>query len=178
MRWSQKKAYGQSGCIASGVSKMLKYRSKTLPVGFFAIAIVMCELALPALAIPPARIAAVGNAGSNLEESNLLTEIDSYEGNKLLYLRHGNYYCRQGDNTYNRTHRYCGDQYSHYKHYSWPYLGLGLGFLYELGNSRDNGHNGGDAHVQWCQNRYLSYNLRTDTFAGYDGHRHRCRGLN
>jgi BA14K-like protein len=168
---------------------MLKYRSKTLAVGFLTIALVMPELALQASAIPPARFAAVGNAGSNLERSNLLIEIDSYEGNKLLYLHHGynyqgndnyyhansNYYCRQGDITYNRRHRYCGDRYSQYKHYSWPYLGLGLGFLYELGKTRDYGRNGGDGHVQWCLNRYLSYNPRTNTFTGHDGHRHRCR---
>jgi hypothetical protein len=30
-------------------------------------------------------------------------------------------------------------------------------------------------HVQWCLNRYRSYNPRTDTFLGYDGRYHRCR---
>lgn len=30
-------------------------------------------------------------------------------------------------------------------------------------------------HVQWCLNRYRSYNVRTDTFVGYDGIRRRCR---
>jgi hypothetical protein len=34
---------------------------------------------------------------------------------------------------------------------------------------------GGD-HVQWCLNRYRSYNPRTDTYMGYDGLRHVCRG--
>jgi hypothetical protein len=32
----------------------------------------------------------------------------------------------------------------------------------------------GDAHVQWCLNRYRSYDPSTDTFMGYDGYRHRC----
>ena len=32
---------------------------------------------------------------------------------------------------------------------------------------------GGD-HIQWCLNRYRSYNPRTDTFRGYDGLDHRC----
>ena len=32
----------------------------------------------------------------------------------------------------------------------------------------------GDAHVQWCMNRYQSYDPRTDTFMGYDQIPHRC----
>jgi hypothetical protein len=30
-------------------------------------------------------------------------------------------------------------------------------------------------HVRACENRYRSYNVRTDTFLGYDGFRHACR---
>ena len=30
-------------------------------------------------------------------------------------------------------------------------------------------------HVSACENRYHSYNARTDTFLGYDGFRHACR---
>jgi hypothetical protein len=33
----------------------------------------------------------------------------------------------------------------------------------------------GTDHVRACQNRYRSYNVRTDTFLGYDGFRHACR---
>lgn len=33
-------------------------------------------------------------------------------------------------------------------------------------------HGGG--HVNWCLNRYRSYNPSTDTFRGYDGYDHRC----
>ncbi len=32
---------------------------------------------------------------------------------------------------------------------------------------------GGD-HVEWCLNRYRSYNPKTDRFLGYDGEYHRC----
>ena len=32
----------------------------------------------------------------------------------------------------------------------------------------------GGGHVQWCLDRYRSYNPRTDTFRGYDGLDHRC----
>jgi len=33
----------------------------------------------------------------------------------------------------------------------------------------------GTSHVAACDARYRSYDLRTDTFMGYDGYRHRCR---
>ena len=32
----------------------------------------------------------------------------------------------------------------------------------------------GSAHVQWCLNRYRSYDPASDSFLGYDGFRHRC----
>lgn len=35
-------------------------------------------------------------------------------------------------------------------------------------------HGNVNAHVQWCNQRYRSYNVRTDTFRGYDGRDHRC----
>ena len=31
------------------------------------------------------------------------------------------------------------------------------------------------SHVRACQSRYRSYNMRTDTFLGYDGIHHACR---
>jgi hypothetical protein len=30
------------------------------------------------------------------------------------------------------------------------------------------------AHVQWCQQRYRSYDIPTDSFLSYDGNRYRC----
>jgi hypothetical protein len=33
-----------------------------------------------------------------------------------------------------------------------------------------------EAHVQWCFSRYRSYNPSTNTFVGYDGYVHQCRG--
>ena len=32
----------------------------------------------------------------------------------------------------------------------------------------------GGGHVEWCLNRYNSYNPRTDSFLGYDGYYRRC----
>jgi hypothetical protein len=31
-----------------------------------------------------------------------------------------------------------------------------------------------DAHVQWCQQRYRSYDIASDSFLSYDGNRYRC----
>lgn len=33
----------------------------------------------------------------------------------------------------------------------------------------------GSRHVRYCLNRYRTYNVRTNTFRGYDGYLHRCR---
>ncbi len=33
----------------------------------------------------------------------------------------------------------------------------------------------GRSHVNWCLNRYRSYNPRTDQYLGYDGRYHYCR---
>jgi len=31
-----------------------------------------------------------------------------------------------------------------------------------------------DSHVAWCNARYRSYNVATDSYLGYDGNYHRC----
>lgn len=33
-----------------------------------------------------------------------------------------------------------------------------------------------EAHIEWCLSRYRSYNPATNTFTGYDGYQHECRG--
>lgn len=33
-----------------------------------------------------------------------------------------------------------------------------------------------EAHIEWCLARYRSYNPATNTFTGYDGLQHECRG--
>jgi hypothetical protein len=119
-----------------GASPMPK--QKCLAV-FLAIATIMPQLTLQVSAFPALGFRSIG-AISVPQDVEVFTKVTTYSFNNLLYLRHGynfgdkgNYSCRPYDNNFNRTHRYCGDQYSHYKHYSWPYIGLGFGFLYELG---------------------------------------------
>ena len=119
-----------------------------------------------------------------LDNSNLLTEVDSgYIWRKRRHgsknFNGGNWNNNNGWNN-NKHHR------RHNNNNNWPYYGLAFGLGYGLGYGGGYGYNdgyygnryysGGGDHVQWCLNRYRSYNPRTDTYMGYDGYRHRCRG--
>jgi hypothetical protein len=58
-------------------------------------------------------------------------------------------------------------------------FGFGLGFPLALGapfyGNRYYGYEGnGNAHVEYCLDRYRSYDPRTNSFMGYDGFRHEC----
>jgi hypothetical protein len=57
-----------------------------------------------------------------------------------------------------------------FRHHHGPSFGFSVivpGFAVGLGG-------GSSAHVQWCLNRYRSYDPSSDTFLGFDGYRHRC----
>jgi hypothetical protein len=122
---------------------MFRRQGKKLSARLIAIAVLMPGLALQASAIPTISFGPVGARDINMQNSNLFTEAKIYGSNQLLYLQHGysygghgDFHCRQRDNDYNRSHRYCGGQDSQYKNYSWPYIGLGLGFFRELGKAQ------------------------------------------
>jgi hypothetical protein len=54
-------------------------------------------------------------------------------------------------------------------------IGFGIG---AYGAGYPYGYYGGgyaSGHVQYCLNRYRSYDPRSNTFMGYDGMRHLCR---
>jgi hypothetical protein len=62
--------------------------------------------------------------------------------------------------------------------YASPWWGSGPSITFGFGTpGYYGGYYGGyhSAHIDWCLNRYRSYDPRTDTFLGYDGFRHRCR---
>lgn len=44
-----------------------------------------------------------------------------------------------------------------------------------IGTMLNGAVNNGSSHVRACQNRYRSYNVRTDSYMGYDGKHHRCQ---
>lgn len=74
--------------------------------------------------------------------------------------RHGTRYRnrRSGHRHYYRGHWYAS-----------PWWILGTGLAIGAGAAAASG-----SHVDWCLNRYRSYNVRTDTYRGYDGYDHRC----
>lgn len=115
--------------------------------------------------------------------SELPVELVGRRGNRYGGYRHG------GSGRYSGYHRgrhgpRYGYRYGNYRHY---YGGYWYAFPWWLGAAAvaapyyatpdyydaEPDYVGGD-HVQWCLNRYRSYNPRTDTFRGYDGLDHRC----
>lgn len=53
--------------------------------------------------------------------------------------------------------------------------GVNVGPAYDRREPRRHyGGNSWRAHVNWCMNRYRSYNPHTDTFRTYGGHDRRC----
>jgi hypothetical protein len=164
---------------------MLSKQFKALTVVLLTMAVATPEMAVPAAAFLPAQFGSSGNSGLKLDNSNLLTEVESdfywrkyrrgynnfYGGNRHSYRRYK--YNNYHNGGYYRRHRH------HYNN-DWPYYALAFGLGYGLGGygggyGYDDGYyGGGGGHVQWCLNRYRSYNPRTNTFMGYDGRRHRC----
>lgn len=93
---------------------------------------------------------------------------------------------RRGDRRarrYDRRHH--GPRYSYrrpgFRHYHGGYyysspwwVGPSIGFALTVPGVTLGLGGGGSAHVEWCLNRYRSYDPSSDTFLGYDGYRHRC----
>jgi len=180
--------------------------TRSLKVGasiLLALAMMLPEMTLPAAAFPTPQIQVTPNAETGFEEGVILV---ARRGHGLYYPRRGgggyrNHYgyrrgyggYRRGYGGYRRGYGY-GHRYAYRRGYygngyyggSGLYLGFGLPFGYYggYGSYYDDygygygGYSGGysSAHVRWCLNRYRSYDPRTDTYLGYDGYRHRCRG--
>jgi hypothetical protein len=66
-----------------------------------------------------------------------------------------------------------------WRHHGWGWGGVAIGFgIGAYGAGYPYGYYGGgyaSGHVQYCLNRYRSYDPRSNTFMGYDGMRHLCR---
>jgi hypothetical protein len=172
----------------NGGAIMLSNRFKVLAVMLMTMAVATPEISTPAAAFPPAQVGSIGTSGLSSDRNNLLlNEVreqwyprkhrrgynNFYGGNRYSY--------RRGYKKYNYGWRHHGKHYRRYNYNNyWPYYGLAFGLGYGLGYGGGYGYyddgyyGGGGGHVQWCLNRYRSYNPRTDTFMGYDGYRHRC----
>lgn len=160
---------------------MLSKQSKIISAVLLTMAMATPEMAVPAAAFLPAQSS---NSGMKLDNSNLLTEVDT--GYNWRKRRHGSKNFNGGNwnnnNGWNNNKHYR----RHHNNNNWPYYGLAFGLGYGMGYGGGYGYNdgyygsryysGGGDHVQWCLNRYRSYNPRTDTYMGFDGYRHRCRG--
>jgi hypothetical protein len=81
-------------------------------------------------------------------------------------------------NRHGDRRRYRSQRFRHYHGGYWydnpwwilPMVGAGI----VLGN-RDRYDDGyGSSHVEWCMNRYRSYNVRTNTWVAYSGRVHQC----
>lgn len=100
------------------------------------------------------------------------------DANIRYYWRGGNRYRYWGGN----RHRYWDGGRRYRGPGSGMYLGFGFapyydgyGPYYRPYSYRPYYAESGNAHVRWCLNRYRSYDPRSNSFLGYDGHRHRCR---
>jgi BA14K-like protein len=167
-----------------GVSKMFNSEIKSLTV-ILAVA-VLPALSIPAAAVLPTQIEAIGNFDPRLEKSNLLTEVDSrYSGDGFAYRRYvfDNYYYHNryyghyhGYNNNYRVHLGGGGLAPGYGDGYRVYIGSNLyGGDYDYDDYFVGGEYDDGGHVEWCLSRYRNYNPRTDKFTGYDGHNHRCR---
>ena len=78
---------------------------------------------------------------------------------------------RHGHRWHRRSNRY---RYYHggywYENPWWimPMIGTGITLGYR------NRYSYGSSHVEWCLNRYRSYNVRTNTWVSYSGHVRQC----
>ena len=91
-----------------------------------------------------------------------------YAGKKHRYdrRRHGKRYKHR-----NGRYRYhYGDYWYAYPFWNFP-VAIYYNDYYDSYAQQDAENN---AHIDWCLNKYRSYDPRTDTYWGYDGIQHRC----
>ncbi|MFN4142765.1 BA14K family protein [Aestuariivirga sp.] len=156
---------------------------QSIRLAAMALAVAAIPALLPPLASPAAAFPANGDAGQ------LILYERAGAPSLLLDVKHRPriYYKKRHDgwrhDRWRYNHRHHGSRYRYrypgypffyggfwysdpWWRYDYPYYGYYPSYRYR---AYDN-----EAHVEWCLNRYRSYNPRTDTFLGYDGRRHRC----
>jgi hypothetical protein len=142
------------------------------------------SLALAAAALMAGMLSFGGAEAANVMTGSAAPAgIVKFDDSNVQQARHG-YKWRRHGNWNRHGHRYR----NRYRNNSGIYLGLGFApFFSPYYNSPyynsyyddyDDGYYAparGSRHVRYCLNRYKTYNVRTNTFRGYDGLRHRCR---
>ena len=155
---------------------MRNYAFPALAAGLFGGAMLLSGLApASAATLPSAGFAAPGETA--VVEQVAKRDRDRERSVRWDRSRHGPRYS------------YARPGYSHFHggyYYSMPWwigpsisLGLsvpsyGYGYGYGNGYGYGAGQGYGGGHVEWCLNRYRSYDPASDTYMGYDGYRHRC----
>jgi hypothetical protein len=85
------------------------------------------------------------------------------------FSRHGGYGWYNGHRGY-RHHRHGYREYNGWWFPATAFLGAAI-----IGNAIANAPRGGNAHVEWCYNRYRSYRASDNTYQPYNGPRRQCR---
>ena len=95
-----------------------------------------------------------------------LVEVRHNRNHRWDKRRHGGRYHRRS----NRYRHYYGGYYYENPWWVLPLVGAGIALSH-----RDRYYDGyGSNHVEWCLNRYRSYNVRTNTWVSYSGRVHHC----
>lgn len=136
-----------------------------------ALAVTTAFAVIPASAGPLARVApAMQTANANLiqVDSGAMVGRGDYRWDGYRGWRHG-------DRDWRRHHRH-----RHYRHrHDNDWVGPAIGGLVTgaiIGGALSNSYRGGggNAHVQWCYNRYRSYRAYDNTYQPYNGPRRQC----
>jgi hypothetical protein len=109
-------------------------------------------------------------SGSTLAAPGVTTMIEQVQRRSGDRARHGDRARRYDSRRHGHRHRQARPGYHHYYggyYYANPWwIGPSIGFGLSLPMT--------SAHVQWCLNRFRSYDPASNTYLGYDGFRHRC----
>jgi hypothetical protein len=97
-------------------------------------------------------------------DNSLLVEVRKHRDRRWDRRRHGDRHHRRS----NRYRHYYGGYYYENPWWLLPMIGAGIA----LGHRNYDGY--GSRHVEWCMNRYRSYNVRTNTWVSYSGRVNQC----
>ncbi len=106
--------------------------------------------------------------------ASLLTDVRSkYDRNRVYNRRYDGMRCGSWNN---RCRYHHGGYYYENPWWLFPVVGAGVALGAAGAYVADGGYHGGygSRHVQWCLDRYRSYNPRTNTWVSYSGRVNQC----